>query len=80
MTRIELRVTWMILFAAVLSIVFINRPKKYAKLIAKKISKVTLVRCKKRVVSISLGMKRINNSSLEIARQDHVEILKMMNI
>jgi peptidoglycan/xylan/chitin deacetylase (PgdA/CDA1 family) len=25
------------------------------------------------------GMKKINNSSLEIARQDHVEIIKMMN-
>ena len=31
-------------------------------------------------VDYEMGMKRINNSSLEIARQDHVEILKMMNI
>ena len=25
------------------------------------------------------GMKKINNSSLEIARQDHAQIIKMMN-
>ena len=26
------------------------------------------------------GMKKINNSSLEIARQDHSHIMKMMNL
>ena len=26
------------------------------------------------------GMKKINNSSLEIARQDHSHIIKMMNL
>ena len=30
-------------------------------------------------VDYEMGMNSINNSSLEIARQDHVEILKMMN-
>ena len=31
-------------------------------------------------VDYEMGMKHINNSSLEIARQDHSEILKIMNI
>ena len=30
-------------------------------------------------MELNKGMKKINNSSLEIARQDHVEIIKMMN-
>jgi len=32
------------------------------------------------MVDYELVMKNINNSSLEIARQDRTEILKMMNI
>ena len=30
-------------------------------------------------MELNKGMKKINNSSREIARQDHVEIIKMMN-